>query len=100
AERRSGLRRSFRQIMVAAGCLFLFLTMLTWGASAAPGVTTVSAVTTPVNGAWLESADGGHYWDAGGNGLCRIDVSAGGATENLPPRDGQGKGPNQGEGGG
>jgi hypothetical protein len=95
AERRSGPRRPLRQIMVVAGCLFLLITTMTWGASAAPGVTTVSAVTTPFNGAWLESADGGHYWDAGGNGLCRIDVAAAGATENLATCDVQAKAPTQ-----
>ncbi|HEV7656493.1 MAG TPA: hypothetical protein VGP36_17395, partial [Mycobacteriales bacterium] len=40
-------------------------------AVAAPGAPFVQGVTFPFNGVWLESTDGGHYWDAGGNGLCR-----------------------------
>jgi len=41
--------------------------------AAVPGQPFVSGVTFPFNGVWLDSTDGGHYWDASGNGLCRID---------------------------
>ncbi|HKN95865.1 MAG TPA: hypothetical protein VJX10_02015 [Pseudonocardiaceae bacterium] len=68
---------------------------LTWAASAAPGTATVSGVTTPFNGVWLESADGGHLWSADGNGLCRIDVTANGAVENAATCDVQAKAPTQ-----
>jgi len=59
--------------------------------SAAPGNLAVSAVTFPFNGVWLDSVDGGHYWDASGNGLCRID----GTTENAATCDVQAKKPTQ-----
>ncbi|HEX3592158.1 MAG TPA: hypothetical protein VHV74_21265, partial [Pseudonocardiaceae bacterium] len=68
---------------------------LAWAASAAPGTATVSGVTTPFNGVWLESADGGHYWSADGNGLCRIDVTANGSVENAATCDVQAKAPTQ-----
>ena len=72
--------------------------IFTASASAAPGSPFVAGVTFPFNGVWLESTDGGHYWDAGGNGLCRIDASAGapgGFTENAGTCDVQAKKPTQ-----
>jgi hypothetical protein len=51
----------------------------------------VAGVTTPFNGVWLDSADGGHFWDANSNGLCRID----GTTENAGTCDVQAKKPTQ-----
>ena len=95
SERRRGLSRPLRMLLIAMGSVLLLATTLTWVASAAPGTATVSAVTTPFNGVWLESADGGHYWSADGNGLCRIDTTAGGSTENLATCDVQAKAPTQ-----
>jgi hypothetical protein len=65
--------------------------------SAAAGVSAVSGVTTPFNGVWLDSADGGHYWDASGNGLCRIDANPAGPgfVENAGTCDVQAKKPTQ-----
>jgi hypothetical protein len=68
----------------------------TMAAHAAPSNVYVSAVTTPFNGVWLESGDGGHYWDASGDGLCRIDSNgAGGFTQNTATCDIQAKTPTQ-----
>ncbi len=92
--RAGGRRRPLIYVITAAACLVM-LAGLAVGANAAAGQTTVSGVTTPFNGVWLESADGGHYWDPGGNGLCRVDVSASGATENLATCDTQAKAPTQ-----
>src|SRR6476661_970465 len=65
-------------------------------ASADPGGPYVSGVTFPFNGVWLESSDGGHYWDASGTGLCRIDPDgSGGFTENVGTCDVQAKKPTQ-----
>src|SRR6476469_9383477 len=65
-------------------------------ASADPGGPFVSAVTFPFNGVWLESSDGWHYWDASGNGLCRIDSDGGtGFTDNVATCDVQAKKPTQ-----
>jgi hypothetical protein len=68
-------------------------------ATAAPGTMYVAGATFPFNGVWLESADGGHYWDAsGGNGLCRVDADATsptGFTENIGTCDVQAKKPTQ-----
>ncbi|HEY1573151.1 MAG TPA: hypothetical protein VGG05_17545 [Pseudonocardiaceae bacterium] len=53
-------------------------------------------MTFPFNGVWLESGDGGHFWDASGNGLCRIDPTAdGGFVENAGTCDVQSKKPTQ-----
>ena len=69
------------------------------GASAAVQAQTyVSGVTFPFNGVWLDSADGGHYWDASGNGLCRIDpdpANPGQFVENAGTCDVQAKKPTQ-----
>ena len=65
-------------------------------ALAAPGAPFVQGVTFPFNGTWLESTDGGHYWDASGNGLCRIDADAtapGGFSETAGTLDVQAKKP-------
>jgi hypothetical protein len=64
-------------------------------AAAAPGVSTVPGVTVPLNGTWLDSADGGHYWDAGANGLCRVDAAGTGFVENAATCDVQAKTPTQ-----
>src|SRR6478609_5126865 len=63
-------------------------------ALADPGASFVSPVTLPSNGVWLESTDGGHYWDASGSGLCRIDPTPavpGGFTQNAGTCDVQAK---------
>jgi hypothetical protein len=82
-------------LLIAVSAMLLLVTTLTWAAFAAPGTATVSAVTTPFNGVWLESVDGGHYWSADGNGLCRIDVGANGSAETLATCDVQAKAPTQ-----
>ena len=65
-------------------------------ATADPGGPFVSGVTVPFNGVWLNSTDGGHYWDASGSGLCRIDAAAaGGFSENVGTCDVQAKKPTQ-----
>src|SRR5690348_8537996 len=69
-----------------------------FNAQAAPGTMYVAGVTFPFNGVWLDSPDGGHYWDASGNGICRIDASATSATgfiENTGTCDVQAKKPTQ-----
>src|SRR3954454_59127 len=66
--------------------------------AAVPAQPFVSGVTFPFNGVWLESTDGGHYWDASGNGLCRIDAdaaSASGFSETAGTCDVQAKKPTQ-----
>jgi hypothetical protein len=70
-----------RHVVVAVACL-LMIAAFAVAASAASGATTVSSVTSPFNGAWLDSSDGGHYWDAGENGLCRVDATGSGFAEN------------------
>jgi hypothetical protein len=65
----------------------LVLAAFAVSAVAAPGSTTVSGVTTPFNGVWLDSGDGGHYWDAGANGLCRVDVTPNGSIQNSATCD-------------
>ncbi len=67
-------------------------------AQAAPSAAYVSGVTFPFNGVWLESSDGGHYWDASGAGLCRIDAdpaAASGFSETVGTCDVQAKKPTQ-----
>ena len=66
-------------------------------ALADPGASFVSGVTLPFNGVWLESTDGGHYWDASGSGLCRIDANtaAAGSRQNAGTCDVQAKKPTQ-----
>src|SRR5690348_8540876 len=67
-------------------------------ASASPGHLHVAGVTFPFNGVWLESADGGHYWDASSSGICRIDANAAsptGFSENVGTCDVQAKKPTQ-----
>ncbi len=67
-------------------------------ASADPGAPFVAGVTFPFNGVWLDSVDGGHFWDASGAGLCRIDAdpaAAGGFSENTGTCDVQAKKPTQ-----
>ena len=86
--------------LVLAGALGLTAIAAAAGstAQAAPGAPFVQGVTFPFNGVWLESTDGGHYWDASGNGLCRIDADAaapGGFSENAGTCDVQAKKPTQ-----
>ena len=95
--RRAGVRRT--GVVVAAALVTSVVVPVVGAAvmaSADPGGPFVSGVTFPFNGVWLDSADGGHYWDASGNGLCRIDSDgAGGFTENLGTCDVQAKKPTQ-----
>ena len=63
-----------------------------------PGAPFVSGVTFPFNGVWLEATDGGHYWDASGSGLCRVDpnlTAPGGFSQNAGACDAQAKKPTQ-----
>lgn len=92
--RRGGLRRPLRHLSIVASCL-LMIGALAVAAFAAPGGSFVSGVSTPFNGAWLDSADGGHYWDPSGNGLCRIDTTANGSVENQSTCDLQATAPTQ-----
>jgi hypothetical protein len=67
-------------------------------ALAANGTMYVSGVTFPLNGVWLDGASAGHYWNAGGNGLCRVDADATSPTgfiENLAACDTQVASPTQ-----
>src|SRR5690242_620382 len=67
-------------------------------AGAAPGTMYAAGVTTLFNGVWLDSADGGHYWDASGSGICRVDADAAsptGFSENAGTCDVQAKKPTQ-----
>ncbi len=67
-------------------------------ATAAPGTMYASGVTFPFNGVFLDSQDGGHYWDGSGSGLCRIDAdpaSTTGFSENVGTCDIQSKKPTQ-----
>jgi hypothetical protein len=66
--------------------------------AAVPAQPFVSGATFPFNGVWLPSADGGHYWDASGDGLCRVDkdaTSPSGFTQNAATCDVQAKKPTQ-----
>jgi hypothetical protein len=66
--------------------------------AAVPGQPYASGVTFPFNGVWLDSTDGGHYWDASGNGLCRLDAdaaSSSGFSETAGTCDVQAKKPTQ-----
>jgi hypothetical protein len=66
--------------------------------AAVPAQPFVSGATFPFNGVWLESQDGGHYWDASGDGLCRVDADAAspsGFTQNAGTCDVQAKKPTQ-----
>lgn len=79
-------------------CSLLFLATGQDFASAAAGAAGVSGVTFPFNGVWLDSADGGHFWDASGSGLCRVDrdpASTTGFSENVATCDVQAKKPTQ-----
>jgi hypothetical protein len=92
---RSGARRTLRDLAAVAAASALLAAGLAVVASAAPGSTTVSGVLTPLGGVWLDSADGGHYWDVNGNGICRLDNTAGGPTERRTTCDKQVKKPTQ-----
>ena len=90
-KRRRGMRLALRDIGSVIVACVLMLSAFAVAATAATGSTTVSGVLNPVNGVWLDSTDGGHYWDANGNGLCRVD----GTTENASTCDLQVKKPTQ-----
>jgi hypothetical protein len=64
-------------------------------ALAATGNVTLSGVLAPVNGVWLDSGDGGHFWDVDGNGICRVDTPASGPVERTATCDKQSKKPTQ-----
>ncbi|MEA2253476.1 MAG: hypothetical protein QOG70_3718 [Solirubrobacteraceae bacterium] len=72
-----GRRVPRRRVLAACGAVLGALALLAPGANAAPvpAGPYVSGVTFPFNGVWLDDASpaGGHYWDASGAGLCRID---------------------------
>ncbi len=94
--RRGPTGRSALRVGVLTGALALLTSVLAVSAQAAPAAPFVAGVTFPFNGVWLESTDGGHYWDASGAGLCRIDAAAGGGfTENTTTCDVQAKKPTQ-----
>jgi hypothetical protein len=93
-------RRAGAKVLMALGVVVGVLAIPVAGASAAPvpGATYASGVTFPFNGVWLDSADGGHFWDASGNGICRIDADAAapsGFSENAATCDVQAKKPTQ-----
>jgi hypothetical protein len=93
--RRTGWEPLLRYLAIIGACL-LIVTAFAVVASAAPGTPAVSGVTTPFNGVWLNSVDGGHYWDASANGICRVDAASGGTfVENLGTCDVQAKTPTQ-----
>ncbi len=87
--------------MVASVLVAALLSPLAGGpgtALADPGAPFVSGVTFPFNGVWLDSVNGGHFWDSSGTGLCRIDpdaAAAGGFSENVGTCDVQAKKPTQ-----
>jgi hypothetical protein len=85
------MRRALRDLGAVIVACGLMLSAFAVAATAATGSTTVSGVLNPVNGVWLDSADGGHYWDANGNGICRVD----GTTETASTCDLQAKKPTQ-----
>jgi hypothetical protein len=92
---RSRTARLVTTALVAGTAVAITTTM---AAHAAPSNQYVSGVTTPFNGVWLASGDGGHYWDASGDGLCRIDADAtapSGFTQNTATCDVQAKKPTQ-----
>src|SRR3954453_4783360 len=66
-------------------------------AHAATGSPFVAGVTFPFKGVWLDSADGGHFWDASGNGLCRVDKDpvTGAFSENAATCNVEAKKPRQ-----
>jgi hypothetical protein len=89
-------RRTPYRIGIIAAAVATALSVVAVAAQAAPSAPYVAGVTFPFNGVWLDSADGGHYWDASGSGLCRIDAAAGGGfTENAGTCDVQAKKPTQ-----
>jgi hypothetical protein len=74
------------------------VTMAGLTAQAATSTSFVSGVTFPFNGVWLESGDGGHLWDASGDGLCRVDAdpaASSGFSQTAGTCDVQAKKPTQ-----
>src|SRR5579859_3046405 len=63
-------------LLLATLILPVLAVVNSFNAQAAPGTMYVAGVTFPFNGVWLDSPDGGHYWDDSGSGICRIDASA------------------------
>jgi hypothetical protein len=87
--------RTLAAILVALGAVAVLAPA---AGAAVPGQPYVSGATFPFNGVWLESTDGGHYWDASGDGLCRVDADAtspSGFTQNAGTCDVQAKKPTQ-----
>jgi hypothetical protein len=89
--------RTLATILVALGVAGVAAPVASAATGDNPGQPYVSGVTFPFNGVWLDSADGGHYWDASGNGLCRVDKdpTTGAFTENAGTCDVQAKKPTQ-----
>src|SRR6478672_3232754 len=93
-------RRGAGRVLTAFALVVAACAIPATSASAAPvpAATYASGVTSPFNGVWLDSADGGHYWDASGDGLCRVDASPaspGGFAQNTATCDVQAKKPTQ-----
>src|SRR5438105_2785569 len=98
ASQRSRRRSAVRAC--AAAFVAIVASVLVTGvpaAHAATGSPFVAGVTFPFNGVWLDSADGGHFWDASGNGLCRIDKDpvTGTFSENVATCNVEAKKPTQ-----
>lgn len=92
---RSGLRRPPGQLLAIVVACALMIVAFAAVATAATGTTALSGVLTPVNGIWLDSQDGGHFWDVDGKGICRVDTPAGGPVERAATCDRQSKKPTQ-----
>jgi hypothetical protein len=95
---RARRRRVTVALAAATSAVLAVSGLFVLSAAAAPSAKFVSGVTFPFNGVWLESTDGGHYWDASGDGLCRIDPDAttpDGFSQNTGTCDVQAKKPTQ-----
>jgi len=87
-----------RRRLIAGGVAVLAATAgvaVVMSALASTGSTFVGGVTFPFNGAVIQAADGSHYWDASGDGICRVDVVAGVPTQVAATCDVQAKKPTQ-----
>src|SRR5262245_7169968 len=90
--------RTLATILVALGVAGVTAPVAGAATGDVPGQPFVSGATFPFNGVWLDSTDGGHYWDASGDGLCRVDADAtspSGFTQNAGTCDVQAKKPTQ-----
>ena len=63
--------RMLAAILVALGVAGVSAPVAGAATGDVPGQPYVSGATFPFNGVWLDSPDGGHYWDASGDGLHR-----------------------------